>query len=52
MISRVQLWGGLGGRHMHDSVLVANEMVDDSRRGNKASLILEVDFEKAFDCVC
>lgn len=46
------MWGGLGGRHMHDSVLVANEMVDDSRRGNKASLILEVDFEKAYDCVC
>lgn len=37
---------------MLDSVLIANEVVDDARRWKKACLILKVDFAKAYDCVC
>ena len=39
----------LKGRGMLDSVLMANEIVEDIMRNKKRGLCLEVDFEKAYD---
>lgn len=36
---------------MLDSLLVANEVLDDARRRKKHSLIFKVDFGKAYNCV-
>jgi hypothetical protein len=36
-------------RQILDWILVANEVVDDARRTKKKSVLLKVDFEKAYD---
>lgn len=41
----------LGGQNILDSVLVANEVVDEARKKKKTSFIFKVDFEKAYDSV-
>jgi len=41
----------LKDRGILDSVLTANEMVEDLRRGGRRGLCLKVDFEKAYDSV-
>ncbi|XP_068504156.1 uncharacterized protein [Phaseolus vulgaris] len=41
----------LEGRCLTDSVLVANEVIEDIRRRRKRGLCLKVDFEKAYDLV-
>ena len=41
----------LKDRGILDSVLMANEVVEDPRRGGKSGLCLKVDFEKAYDSV-
>jgi len=41
----------LTGRGMLDSVLMANEVVEDLRRSGRRGLCLKVDFEKAYDSV-
>ncbi|XP_071719220.1 uncharacterized protein [Rutidosis leptorrhynchoides] len=40
----------LKGRNILDSVLIANEIIDDLKR-KKKGLVFKVDFEKAFDCI-
>jgi len=39
------------GKQILDSILIANEVVDDARRLNKEMLLFKVDFEKAYDSV-
>ena len=39
------------GRGILDSVLMANEVVEDLRRSGRRGLCLKVDFEKAYDSV-
>lgn len=41
----------LGGRNILDSVLVANETVDEVKKRKKSCLIFKADFEKAYDSV-
>jgi hypothetical protein len=41
----------LKGRHLVDSVLVVNEVVDLVKRTGRSCLIFKVDFEKAYDSV-
>jgi len=41
----------LKNRGILDSVLMANEVVEDLRRGGKSGLCLKVDFEKAYNSV-
>lgn len=41
----------IGGRQMLDSVLVANETIDEAKSKKKACLVFKVDFEKAYDSV-
>ena len=41
----------LKGRGILDSILMANEVVEDLRRGGMSGLCLKVDFEKAYDSV-
>ena len=41
----------VAGRQILDVVLVANEVVEDYRRGNKQGLVFKIDFEKAYDNV-
>ena len=38
-------------RQILDVVLVANEVVEEYRRGNKGGLVFKIDFEKAYDNV-
>ncbi|GAU46317.1 hypothetical protein TSUD_243380, partial [Trifolium subterraneum] len=38
-------------RQILDGILIANEVVDDARRGKKDLLLFKVDFEKAYDSV-
>lgn len=38
------------GRHLLDSVLVANEIVDSTIKQKKICVLFKVDFEKAYDC--
>jgi len=37
------------GRGLLDSILGANEVMDDIRRKRKSVIIVKVDFEKAYD---
>jgi len=39
------------GRGILDSVLIANEVVEDLRRSGRRGLCLKVDFEKTYDSV-
>lgn len=39
------------GRQISDSIILANEFVDALKSRKSSSLILKLDFEKAFDCV-
>ena len=39
------------GGHMLHSVLVANEAVEEAKRGNKSCLVFKVDYEKAYNSV-
>lgn len=39
------------GRQILDGILVANEVVDDAKRGKKEAVFFKVDFEKAYDSV-
>lgn len=39
------------GKQILDSILVANEIVDEVRRLKKDLLLFKVDFEKAYDSV-
>ncbi|XP_062075994.1 uncharacterized protein LOC133780136 [Humulus lupulus] len=39
------------GRHILDSVLVANEAVEEYRSKGKSGWVFKIDFEKAYDCV-
>src|ERR1044072_1328035 len=41
----------VGGRNMLDSVVVANEIVHEAKSKRKSTLVLKVDFEKAYDTV-
>ncbi|GKV42979.1 hypothetical protein SLEP1_g50328 [Rubroshorea leprosula] len=41
----------VGGRQMADSIVIANEIIDEAKRKKKASFALKVDFEKAYDNV-
>ena len=41
----------LKNRGILDSVLMANEVIEDIRRGGRSGLCLKVDFEKAYDSV-
>ena len=41
----------LKGRGLLDSVLMANEVIEDLRRTERSDLCLKVDFEKAYDSV-
>ena len=41
----------VAGRQILDVVLVANEAVEDYRRGNREGLVFKIDFEKAYDNV-
>jgi len=38
-------------RQIIDGILIANEMVDDTRKLKKELLLFKVDFEKAYDYV-
>lgn len=40
------------GRNMLNSVLIANEIMDNAKMGKQKCLVFKVDFEKAYDCVC
>ncbi|XP_058723174.1 uncharacterized protein LOC131594977 [Vicia villosa] len=39
------------GRNILDGVLMANEVMDLTKREKRSCMVLKVDFEKAFDCV-
>ena len=39
------------GRHLLQSVLITNEVIDEARRSHNPCLIFKVDFEKAYDIV-
>jgi len=39
------------GRHLLQSVLIANEVIDKAKRSTKSCLIFKVDYEKAYDSV-
>ena len=39
------------GRHLLQSVLVANEVIDEAKRSTKSCLIFKVDYEMAYDSV-
>jgi hypothetical protein len=39
------------GRQILDGILVANEVVDETRKCNKELLLFKVDFEKAYDSI-
>jgi len=41
----------LKGRGILDSVIMANEAIEDLKRGGRSDLCLKVDFEKAYDSV-
>jgi len=41
----------LKGRGILDSVLMANEVIEDLRRRGRSGLCMKVDFEKAYDWV-
>ena len=39
------------GRHMIHSVLIANEVIEETRRSQKPCIVFKVDYEKAYDSV-
>ena len=39
------------GRHLLQSVLIANEVVHEAKSNNKSCLVFKVDYEKAYDSV-
>ena len=39
------------GRHLLQSVLIANEVVEEAKRSKKPCLVFKVDYEKAYDSV-
>ena len=41
----------MAGRQILDVVLVANEVVEDYRRGHKEGFVFKINFEKAYDNV-
>ena len=41
----------IAGRHLLHSVIIANEAVEEARRGQKSCMIFKVDFERAYDSV-
>ncbi|GKV19478.1 hypothetical protein SLEP1_g29737 [Rubroshorea leprosula] len=41
----------IGGRQLMDSVVIANEVIDEAKRKNTKSILFKVDFEKAYDKV-
>lgn len=43
--------GGLPERHIHEGVLVANELIDSRLKSKKHGLLHKIDFKKAFDTV-
>lgn len=49
-ISKFQC-GGLPDRHLHEGVLIANELIDSWIKNGKPGLICKLDFTKTFDTV-
>lgn len=41
----------VGSRNMLDGVVIANETIDFVKRNKKPSILLKVDFEKAYDSI-
>jgi len=41
----------LEGRGILDSILVANEVIEEMKRKKKSCVCFKVDYEKAYDCV-
>ena len=41
----------LGGRNIHDGVVIVNELVDLAKRKKEGCMLFKVDFEKAYDTV-
>ena len=41
----------ISGRHLLHSVLIANEAVEEAKRGHKPCLVFKVDYERAYDSV-
>jgi len=41
----------ISGRHLLHSVVIANEVVEEAKRGRKSCLFFKVDFERAYDSV-
>jgi len=39
------------GKHMLRSTVIANEVVEEARRGHKSCIVFKVDYEKAYDSV-
>ena len=39
------------GRHLLQSALIANEVVDEAKRRKKSCMVFKVDYEKAYDSV-
>ena len=39
------------GKQILDGILIANELVDDTKKDRKELLLFKVDFEKAYDSV-
>ena len=40
------------GRHLLHCAVIANEMMEETKRCNKSCLVFKVDYEKAYDFVC
>ena len=41
----------IGGRHLLHSVIIANEVVEEAKRGQKSCIMFKVDYERAYDSV-
>lgn len=50
VISKIQI-SFLEGRQIEDSILIANELVDDAKRRKREALLFKVNFEKENDSV-
>ncbi|GKV17381.1 hypothetical protein SLEP1_g27896 [Rubroshorea leprosula] len=42
----------IGGRQLADSVVIANETIDEAQKRKQARFVIKLDFEKAYDKVC
>ncbi|GKV36495.1 hypothetical protein SLEP1_g44621 [Rubroshorea leprosula] len=42
----------VGGRQLVDSVVIANEVIDEAQKRKKKGFVFKADFEKAYDKVC